>query len=128
MTPEQLAKAGTEHAHQCAVFCWRAQQVLNGRIELGLLYSIKNAGHGDAIRGARSKAEGVTPGIPDICLPVSCRGYHALYIELKKPGKSKVDAKQIEMHTHLRLVGNKVEVCVGWRATVDAIDAYMGFR
>lgn len=33
------------------------------------LYAIKNQGHGDAIRGNLSKAEGVKAGVPDLFLP-----------------------------------------------------------
>lgn len=69
--------------------------------QLKYLFAIHNQGHGDAIRGAHAKAEGLKTGVPDICLPVSIdtcyevfngniyrdgRWEHSgLYIELKRP-------------------------------------------
>lgn len=90
MTPDQLAKSGTEHAHQKALFAWAAVACYRGFkaadmwAESGVfnsylplisipclkwLHAIHNQGHGDAIRGGRAKAEGVKAGIPDIFLP-----------------------------------------------------------
>lgn len=97
MTPNQLAKSGTEHAHQVALFAWAAMAhywgfkaanlwagsgltpdklVLTKRPVpcLKWLHAIHNQGHGDAIRGGRAKAEGVRAGIPDIFLPYPSRG------------------------------------------------------
>jgi hypothetical protein len=145
MNPEQLAKAGTEHAHQTAIFCWRNMAVHYGfavandmahygfaRVPpkepalpaLATLYAIKNAGHGDAVRGARNKAEGVTVGIPDICLPIRMGVYNALYIELKRPGKNSMSQQQREMHALLMAEKNMVVVCVGWQAACKTIQAY----
>src|SRR5438045_2390363 len=99
-TPWQYADAsGTEHAHQTALFMWAnmaarfgsaiannvdaylkpgAAEAIAKRMgnsfslpELQFLHAIKNAGHGDAVRGARSAAEGVKAGVPDIFLPVA---------------------------------------------------------
>ena len=98
MTPETLAKSGTEHAHQVALFAWAAVARLHGfkaadewakgakgvaelrwQSEpvdaLEWLHAIPNGGvRGDdeksrAIRGGQLKAEGVRSGVPDIFLP-----------------------------------------------------------
>lgn len=90
MTPDQLAKWETEHAHQTALFAWAAVARWNGFaaanafganetlwanlktnpiLPLKWLHAVHNQGHGDAIRGGRAKAEGVKKGIPDIFLP-----------------------------------------------------------
>jgi hypothetical protein len=39
--------------------------------ELEFLFAIHNQGSGDAIRGARAKAEGVKAGVPDLMFPCS---------------------------------------------------------
>lgn len=96
MTPEQLAKSGTEHAEQRALFAWAnmaakyglhaadsvtpytvkgdAQLCLNNwndaEPRLKWLHAIHNQGHGDAIRGSVAKAEGVKAGVADVFLPV----------------------------------------------------------
>ncbi len=114
MTPEELAKPGTEHAHQRALFAWAAIAAPYGfafandelaynaktRAELNQwkapvpalsrLFAIHNQGHGDQIRGNRAKAEGVKAGVPDVMLPVprfeNGGAWHAgLFIELKRP-------------------------------------------
>jgi hypothetical protein len=51
---------------------------------LGLLFAIPNGGARSLRTASRLKAEGVVPGIPDLCLPVARRGFHGLWIELKR--------------------------------------------
>lgn len=96
MTPWELAKPGTEHAHQRALFAWaaiaadygfdyaddelaydhRTRSALSAKYwsreypELKYMFAIHNQGHGDVIRGGRARAEGVKAGVPDIMLPV----------------------------------------------------------
>jgi hypothetical protein len=105
--------------------------------QLRWLHAIKNAGHGDAVRGAMSKAEGVKPGVPDIFLPVPARisiynaYYHGLYIELKRLKSSRGAAGttsqvQDEWRDYLTQAGYAVEVCHGWEAARDAILQYLG--
>ncbi len=114
MTPDQLAKSGTEHAHQTAFFAYCAVAYRHGWeiadkwAETGLLrhdnvqglpslpalqwiHAIPNGGaRGDdartrVIRGGQLKAEGVRQGIPDVFLPWPMQVWHGLYIEFKKP-------------------------------------------
>jgi hypothetical protein len=116
VTPEQLAKSGSEHAHQVALFAYVAMARLHGfdaadawadggMRPLGLVegetpavpelewyHAIPNGGaRGDkrtaVIRGAGLKAEGVRSGVADTFLPVQRGGYPGLYIELKKPSE-----------------------------------------
>lgn len=96
MNPEQLAKSGTEHAEQTALFCWAAMATHFGfecaddmrnyagpqkytpasdRItpvpELRWLHAIPNAGaRGNKVAASQLKAEGVKAGVADILLPV----------------------------------------------------------
>lgn len=144
-TPWEMAAVGKEFSHQTALFAWSAMAQWAGAEcandplsytkpghakafyiadrplpvmpQLKWLHSIKNQGHGDAIRGSRSKAEGVREGVFDLCLPLPLvteidydmgsapfagahgvivpygdfrlimAGYHGLYIELKTPDR-----------------------------------------
>lgn len=111
---------------------------------LSRMFAIKNAGHGDAVRGAMSKAEGVKAGVPDICLPVRKLFTHpeepdgqtvvqasALYIELKRLKSQRGAAGstsqvQDDWREYLTQAGYAVEVCHGWEAARDAILKYLG--
>lgn len=59
--------------------------------ELELLHHVPN--EGKRTNGALLKAAGLKTGVPDIVLPVSRRGFHGLYIELKF-GSGKVTKAQ----------------------------------
>lgn len=111
MTPDKIAKPGTESAHQCAFFAWCAVAQNHGFAAADMwadtgkimpgngpavwplewIYHTPNGGtRGNdarerAIRGGKLKAEGVKAGIPDIFLPYPIAAYHGLYIEMKKP-------------------------------------------
>ena len=82
MTPEQIAKT-SEHSHQAAFFCWAQQQDCK---PLEFMHAIPNGGLRNKVQASHLKAEGVRPGVPDVCLPYPCGQYHGLYLEFKKPG------------------------------------------
>lgn len=133
MTPDDLAKDGSEHGHQCAFFCWIAVAFP----WLGdLIHAIPNGGaRGDdektrKIRGGHLKAEGVKSSIPDIFCAVPRNAYHGLYIELKRPaspGKSAGTAtkEQLACHEKLKAQGYAVYVCVGWREASMCLSWYL---
>jgi hypothetical protein len=111
--------------------------------ELEWLHAIKNQGHGDAIRGAQSKAEGVKAGVPDTMLPIT-RGAHidgmgvfqgcmtpGFYLELKRRksargAEGKLSPDQIRWHAHLVEAGYKVGTYIGWELARDALCEYLG--
>src|SRR6266481_5025104 len=100
ITPEDLAKSGSEHGAQAAIFCWCSQN-LQVYPELKLLFHIQNA---SANRSA--KVVGVKAGVPDLMLPVRRGEFSGLFIELKRPDsvgkrKGKVSDEQKEWKQHL---------------------------
>lgn len=136
--PHQLARSGTEDGHQAALFCWIADGLAEGTVnpKLKLLYAIPNGGSrgGDersrAIAGGKMKATGTKTGVPDTHLPVSRRGYHSLYIELKRVKSQRGAAgrtfeSQDEWHVDLREEGNAVVVCYGWEEARDCLLDYL---
>lgn len=161
MNPWKLAEPGTEHAHQRAVFAWANcaarlgyywadmpegyQHSTTGNApaltiapvpELARLFAIHNQGHGDVIRGARAKAEGVKAGVPDIMLPVPRVTYedltglaiiikHGLFIELKKPLTGRERLVQSEWIAYLNSEDYCAVTCYGWLSAVDEIKGYM---
>ena len=92
MTPEQIAKADTEHAHQAAYFCW-IQQTGAKEVDprLKFAFAIPNGGLRNKVTASRLRAEGVKPGVPDVFIPIptweSRREIQhcGLWLEFKKP-------------------------------------------
>ena len=138
MTPETLAKSGTEAAHQTALFAWAALQVKRWP-ELRWLHHIPNGGsRGDdaksrAIRGSQMKAQGVRTGVADVCLPVRRGGWSGLYIEMKKPSEKPVKATskggvsddQAEFGAFVQSQGFGWIVCYSWEDAAAVIEQYM---
>lgn len=151
MTPDDLAKSGTEHAHQRALFAWCAM-VINQGVEAAFdekcyakngllyakihypnrppvrvleeLYAIPNGGERNKVVAAKLKAEGVKAGTPDIHFPVACGNYHSMYIEMKKLGGI-VSNIQKERIARLSSHGNYVVVCYSWHEAADELLNYL---
>lgn len=140
---------GSEHAHQTALFMWANMAVRFGYFvsnhkeaycepgwalknargdliwQLKWLHAIHNQGHGDAIRGAKAKAEGVKAGVSDIFLPFPMRrdgGYnlalpatteHGFYLEMKI-GKNQPSNEQLEFKTNMESIGYRCDIAWGW--------------
>jgi len=92
--------------------------------ELALLYHIPNGGSRSAIEGHRFKLQGVLPGIPDYHLPVARKGFHGLYIELKRIG-GVVAPNQLALHNELKKQGYAVEVCYGAQSALNVLINYL---
>jgi hypothetical protein len=132
ITPEQLAKSGSEDGEQSALFCQAALHY-DQYPQLKWMHAIKND------NGHRRVAQGVRRGVVDIFLPVPQTGldvvgnfkfYSGLYIELKKLGRQKeknggLSDKQIEFLEYASLVGYKSSVCYGWQEAWSTIVDYL---
>lgn len=125
ITPDQLARAETEHAHQTALFCWAAlpdQQ--RAYPELSLMFAIPNGGERNKIVAGNLKAEGVKAGVLDIFVPVARGGFHGLFIEMKvKPNKPTTEQK--EFQSAVELQGYATSVCYSWVEAAMCIERYM---
>lgn len=89
-----------------------------------LAYHIPNERKCSIARRVAMKKAGVKKGIPDICVPVSCSGYHALYIEMKcKPNRA--SPEQIELLEHLNQVGNYARLCWSAKEAIEIMDKYI---
>lgn len=123
MTPEQLAKAGTEHAHQVALMCWCALNSAS-HPKLKLLFAIPNGGERNPIVASRLKAEGVKSGVPDLFLPVARHGYHGFFIEMKKP-KGTIGPNQPAWEVALKEEGFAHMYAYGWEQAASALQWYL---
>jgi len=141
ITPEQLAKSGTEHGHQAALFCQCAINV-NVYPELKWFHAIGNGGsRGDteksrAIRGGAMKAEGVKAGVLDTLLPVKRGGWSGLYIEMKKPSQKPAKAsskggmsdEQLEFKTFAESQGFACMTAYSWLEAWEALIKYLTWQ
>lgn len=134
MTPESLAKSGTEQGHQSALFAWAALEVAAGRYpQLALMFAIPNGDQrgdgtkrGAMIAGSRLKATGLKAGVWDIFLPVPKGRFHGMFIEMKKPGESiKAGSNQERFGLHMWMNGYHTVVCDNWIKARDSILDYL---
>lgn len=127
-----------EYEHCLALMSW-VRYALRKHPELRLLYHVPNGavlggkmvpgpdGRMVPMEGARLKAMGTKPGIPDYHMPVARGGYLSLYVEMKKlgDGGGRTSKAQREVIEALREEGNRVEVCHGWEAARAVILDYL---
>ena len=90
-------------------------------------FSIPNAGKRSPQAAAYMRAEGLRPGVPDLCIPRARGVYHSLYIEMKH-GAGKPTEAQAEWIARLRAEGMCAYVCYGAANAVALIDAYMALE
>lgn len=128
ITPEQLAKSGSESGHQKALFCFLRDQY--GIIpDIDRVFAVPNGGKRDKITAGRMRAEGAKRGVPDILWPVWRGQYCGLALELKIQGNTTSD-QQNEWITFLRRQGWYAVSVVGWHDAAQVIMSYhaLGIR
>ena len=114
----------TEHEEQVALM--RLVELHKGRWpELGMLYAVPNGGNRNVITARKLKAEGVKPGVPDLCLPVPRDGYHGLYVEMKRQKGGTVSADQKAWIKALQGQGYMAAVCKGAADAWSLIHDYL---
>lgn len=114
----------SEGEEQATLFSW-ARMMSGKHPELRLLYHIPNGGERRKSEAARMKAEGVKPGVPDICLPAARGPWHGLYIELKRRKGGRLSDAQRRWLEALRKQGYAAYVCFGWKDAADLIENYL---
>lgn len=139
--PHTLAKSGSEHAEQRALFCWLNYLAYNWYPELRFVYAVPNGGkRGDSeqsakIAGGMMKAEGMKKGVPDLFVPIPRfhvshnRHYCGFYVEMKTANGG--DGGSKEQHEYLAFLsdqGYATYIANGWQAAATAIREYMEFQ
>lgn len=114
----------SEDGLQTAVMAWAA---LNAKRwpQLRMLFHVANGGQRSKREGAKFKAMGVRPGVPDLFLPVARKGCHGLFIELKI-GKNAASAKQEAWHEWLKAESYFVEVVWTYDRAIELLEWYLG--
>jgi len=111
-----------ENEEQEALFNWIDLHT-NKYKGLEVTYAIPNGGSRHKLEAYNLKKQGVRPGVPDVCIPVSKGKYIGLYIEMKV-GKNKPTKSQEDWIYNLKKYGHHVVVCYSWVEAVQSIVAY----
>ena len=101
----------SEHDEQVGLVNW-----FRAKFPGVLIFAIPNGEHRAISTAKRLKAEGVTPGIPDLFIPE-----WLLWIEMKKPKGGRVSREQTNMIGYLEGVGHTVVVGLGARDASERI-------
>lgn len=112
-----------EHDIQVAFFrelAWREAQ--DERLQL--VCAIPNAGKRSIGAANYYKAEGLRAGMPDVLIPVPARGYGALWIEFKAPGKKMTAAQKDKAHL-LQKYGHRVLCLDNAQEAIEWTDWYL---
>jgi hypothetical protein len=120
-----VAVVPTEHDEQRMLVIWSEMRV-KSIPALKLLYAVPNGGFRNKATAGKMRAEGLRPGVPDLCLPVARGTSHGLYIELKRTKGGRVSPDQREWIEALRAEGYSVVIPKGWRAAATDILVYLG--
>lgn len=112
--------AVSEHALQVACMQW-----LRWVHPEVFCYAIPNGGYRTKRTAGIMHEEGVTPGVPDLHIPMPRGGYASLYIEMKNGKAGRVSERQQAMIERLRGYGNKVVVCRTEEDFRTAIEEYI---
>lgn len=119
----------TEHNEQTAVINWADSNIYRFP-ELEWLYAIIN---GIPLNGSPAqkgrvinymKAEGMKPGISDLCLPSARGGYFGLYLEMKR-GDGKVRDGQNEFLEFVSQQGYYDAVCYSADEAIALLEWYL---
>jgi hypothetical protein len=120
----------SEHDEQAAVIDWARDMEWKWPC-LKWLHSSLN---GIFIPGKRTtaykiinhlKAEGMVKGIPDLFLPVARKGYHGLYIEMKKGHAEELTPEQIDFIDFANDEQYCAARCDGRREAVEQLEWYL---
>ena len=89
-------------------------------------YAVPNGGKRDIVEAVKFKRTGVSPGVPDLCIPMPRSSYHGLYIELKRRLGGTVTESQQDWLDFLRLEGYCAEVARGFEEARKIVTNYLG--
>lgn len=127
LKPRRDRRRDLEHEQQCALFVWADAHVAE-RPLLAWLFAVPNfsgrMGKRSARHGARLKAEGRKPGVPDVWLPVARGGYHGLVIEMKVRPNTPTH-EQRHWLLHLERAGFLARVCYTAEEAQQEIEHYL---
>jgi hypothetical protein len=91
-----------------------------------LFYHVPNGGFRRKEEAAKFKAMGVKPGVPDLHIPIPRKGYHGLFLELKRVSGGTLSKVQSYWLSELEKQGYAVYVAKGANDLIDYVKNYLG--
>ena len=88
-------------------------------------YAVPNGGSRNVREARNMKAEGVSAGVPDICIPVPNNKYHGLHIEMKRKSGGRVSEHQKNWIETLNNNGYLAVVCMGFEEAREVVEEYL---
>lgn len=110
----------TEHAEQVAVIAWCDAHRIAKHI-----FAIPNGAHKSGATAAKFKREGLRSGVPDLFLPEPRRGYHGLFIEMKRIKGSVTSEAQDDWLLYLASNKYCTQVAKGADEAIERIKWYL---
>jgi len=86
-----------------------------------------NGGTRPYIEAAIFKLMGVSPGFPDIEIPLPSGQFHGFYVEMKRTKGGKVSPQQLDWLCYLREKGYYAEVAYGFEEAKKLFLHYLSF-
>ena len=89
------------------------------------IFHIPNGSYKSMTARIKSKQEGLKSGVPDLMIPIAKKGFHGLFIELKRIKNSKVSDSQKEWIDILNSQGYRAVICYGSGEAIKEIENYL---
>lgn len=124
-TKKPVERIPTEHIEQVAVCQWWKGYAAQHKIPENLLFAIPNGANKSMASAAKFKREGLRKGVPDLFLAISMKGWHGLFIEMKRVKRSYASDEQIEVGGLLVKQGYEVYFCLGAEQAIKVIKEYL---
>lgn len=124
--PARPARVPKEAQEQALYFRWLDHVTISGQPLRPHCYAVPNGGSRKSkAEGKRLKLQGVTAGVPDICIDVPSDGKHGLRIEMKRIGAKKPGALQVAQMNLRRSMGYEAQIAYGFDAARQATVRYL---
>ena len=103
----------SEHLEQVRLVSWFRRTFPDVRI-----FAVPNGGARSGVQGAKLKAEGVSPGVPDLCVPA-----WNLWVEMKRAKGGTVSPDQKDWIAYLESIGHQVIIGRGFEDAKRQIES-----
>lgn len=123
--PEPTKKRGpihnttpSEDDEQAVVVAWLQKKYI-------LHFAVPNGGSRNRLEAFKLKRTGTVAGVPDLVIPLARKGYHGLFLELKRQrGGVLTDAQKYWLE-QLNREGYLAKVAKGAKEAIKIIESYM---